>query len=419
MLSLLITVVIVALIFDYINGFHDAANAISASVATGVMPLRTAVFVSGCFNFIGALAGTAVAKTLAEGFADATLVTPELILAALIGASIWNLLTWWYGIPSSSSHALIGGLCGAVVTTLGWNAFNWNTLVHKVLIPLVVSPLVGFAVALILMIVLWWIARSFRPSQVNRSSRCMQFVSACTLSFAHGTNDAQKVMGIITLAIVGWMAAHKVEPRLTVPMTPQNPVVIERLAEKSGLTSASIAAMKPNDIEAVLWEQHRCQILVAQDCDHKAGICSPCDMPKNVLPTATVIVDSKTGKAKSSVNVPFWVMISCGLAIALGTMAGGKRIIKTMSTKIIKITPLQGVASDVSGTATILTASHLGIPLSTTHVTNACVMGSGSAKRLSAVRWTIAGKIVTAWVLTLPASAAMAAIAVYLLKLIF
>ncbi|HEY0138950.1 MAG TPA: inorganic phosphate transporter [Nannocystis sp.] len=340
MLTLLILVVVVALIFDYINGFHDAANAIATVVSTGVLPVRTAVMLAGVLNFVGAITGTAVAKTIASGFADPMVVTQVVVLAALIGACIWNLLTWWYGIPSSSSHALIGGLAGAVVAHSGVGAFNWNTLVHKVLIPLVASPLIGFTVALFFMVALLWTVRRMRPASIQRNSRRLQLLSACAMAFSHGSNDAQKAMGIITLALVSFIAAGHV-----------------------GIP----AAMMPPDGN----------------------------------------------------GVPTWVIFSCAAAIGLGTMAGGKRIIKTMGSKIIRITPLQGFAAETAGTATILTASALGVPVSTTHCISACIMGVGASKRLSAVRWGVAGNIVLAWVLTIPMSAGFAYLALWGLRGIF
>ncbi len=340
MLSILIAVVVFALIFDFINGFHDAANAIAASVATGVLPLRTAVLVAAVFNFIGALTGTAVAKTIAGGFTDASQVTQTMVLAVLIGASVWNLVTWWYGIPSSSSHALIGALAGAVVVHAGWGAFRWRNLVNKVLYPLVLSPLMGFVVALSLMIIVTWIVRHMRHATVVRNSRKVQLVTACTMAFSHGSNDAQKVMGIITLSLVSYVTAGA-QPVLPVILAP---------AQHGG-----------------------------------------------------------------TFDVPRWVMLACATAIAFGTAAGGKRIIKTMGCKIIRILPIQGCVSDAAATATILTASVLGIPVSTTHCINACIMGVGASRRVNCVRWGVARSIMVAWVVTLPASAVFAAIAFWVL----
>ncbi len=336
MLTLFIIVVVVAIVFDFVNGFHDAANAIATVVSTGVLHVRTAVILAGVFNFVGAIMGTAVAKTIAGDFTDPKLVTLSVVLGALIGAIVWNLITWWWGIPSSSSHALIGGLCGAVVAKSGFAAFKWGALGKKVLIPLVVSPLFGFALAFFVMVGLVWIVRRWRPDVVHSASRRLQLVSACFMALSHGSNDAQKSMGIIMLAILTFLGAGGTLPTWALP--------------------------------------------------HAPG------------------------------EVPFWVIVSCALAIGAGTMGGGKRIIKTMGTKIIRINPLQGFAAETSGAATILMASSLGIPLSTTHCINACIMGVGASKRISAVRWGVAGNILWAWVLTIPASAAMAAACVLLLE---
>ncbi len=329
MVSLLICVIVFAIVFDYINGFHDAANAIATVVSTGVLPIRTAVILAGLLNFFGAITGTAVAKTIASGFADPAIVTQTVVLSALIGACVWNLITWWYGIPSSSSHALIGALAGAVVAKAGVSAFKWSALKQKVLIPLVASPTIGFITAFIVMILLVWIVRKMKPATVHRGSRRLQLLSAMSMAFAHGSNDAQKSMGIITLALIAFVQAG---------------------------------------------HQH--------------------SLPGWMLPKGD--------------GVPLWVVVACAGAIALGTMAGGTKIIKTMGTKIIRISPLQGFAAETAGAITILGASHLGVPVSTTHCINACIMGVGASKRVSAVRWGVAGNILMAWVLTLPLSGAIA-----------
>jgi PiT family inorganic phosphate transporter len=353
MLESLIVVIIAALIFDFINGFHDAANAIATSVSTGVMSVRTAVVVSGIFNFVGALAGTAVAGFIAKGIADPVNVTQLVVLSALIGASTWNLLTWWWGIPSSSSHALVGGLCGAVVAAKGVAFVHWSGVVAKVAIPLVLSPIIGFVMAFILMVVSLWLVRHLRPHTVANGSRALQLLSACTLSFSHGLNDAQKVMGVITLSLLSAIAAGTTLPAWMVPS-----------AEKA-IPEWSM----PLHDHLPTWLHW-------------------------LLPHAT--------------NVPTWVVIACALAMCLGTMAGGKKIIKTMGTKIIRVSPLQGFAAQASGTATIIAASASGIPVSTTHCITASVMGAGVSKGLAAVRWGMAINILIAWVLTLPASALVA-----------
>jgi len=342
MVSLLVLVVLTAIVFDYINGFHDAANAIATVVSTGVLPIRTAVIIAGAFNFVGAIMGTAVAKTIASGFADPAIVSQTVVLGALFGAIAWNLITWWKGIPSSSSHALAGGLAGAVVAHAGVGAFKWSALVGKVLVPLVVSPLLGFTVAFVLMVALLWGVRRMRPAVVHSASRKLQLVSASAMALSHGSNDAQKSMGIITLALMAFVA-----------------------------TGHSTAAGLP-----------------AWALPHKG-------------------------------QVPTWVIVSCAAAIGAGTMAGGKRIIKTMGTKIIKISPLQGFAAETAGALTIMGASHFGVPVSTTHCINACIMGVGASKRISAVRWGVAGNILVAWVLTIPAAAAMAFVSMLALDLVF
>jgi PiT family inorganic phosphate transporter len=339
MLTLLICVIIAALIFDYINGFHDAANAIATVVSTGVLPLRTAVLIAAALNFVGAISETAVAKTIASGFADARDVTQVVVLASMIGASIWNLLTWWWGLPSSSSHALIGGLAGAVVAHAGVSAFHWETLGKKFVLPLLASPALGFIGAFVLMILLLWFFRHWKPGVVGRLSRRMQFISASLMAYSHGANDAQKVMGVITLALVAYVGAgHKGVPAW---MTPHGS------------------------------------------------------------------------------DIPRWVIIACATAMALGTFAGGKRIIKTMGTKIIKISPLQGFAAETSAAAVLFGASKLGVPVSTTHAINACIMGVGASKRISGVRWGVAYNVMVAWILTLPASAGCAAAAYLVLNALF
>ncbi len=328
MVSLLLVVIVSAIVFDYINGFHDAANAIATVVSTGVLPIRTAVLIAGILNFAGAIMGTAVARTIASGFADPRVVTQSVVLAALFGATAWNLFTWWRGLPSSSSHALVGGLAGAVVARAGVGAFHWRALEVKILVPLVLSPTVGFIVAFWMMIGLYWAFRRVRPARVNFVSRRLQLLSASLMAFSHGSNDAQKSMGIITLALLSFVAAGRAH-----------------------------------------------------------------SVPRWILPS---VAD----------GVPLWVILVCSTAIGLGTMAGGHRIIKTMGTKIIHITPLQGFAAESAGAATILVASHFGVPVSTTHCINACILGVGASKRLSAVRWGVAGNILVAWVLTLPMAGA-------------
>jgi inorganic phosphate transporter, PiT family len=314
----LVIVVATALAFDFTNGFHDTANAIATSVSTRAMSPRTAVLMSAVLNFAGAFISLKVAATVASGIVDAGAITTTVVFAGLIGAIAWNLATWWLGLPSSSSHALIGGVVGAAFVADGPDAIFGDGLIEKVLVPGIVAPILAFTVAALAILVIYRMVGNVRPGPVNRGYRLGQIVSGSMFSLAHGTNDAQKTMGIITLALI----AHG-------------------------------------------------------------------DLPAD------------------SFDVPFWVIVSSAAAIALGTYTGGWRIIRTMGSRIIKMDPAQGFSAQGAGAGVVLTATHLGFPLSTTHVISGAVMGAGAAKRLSAVRWGLAGNIVFAWVLTLPAAAAI------------
>lgn len=319
-LLVLILVVVVALAFDYINGFHDTANAIATVVSTGVLPIRTAVLLAAALNFVGALMGTAVASTIGKGLITPSAVTQVVVLSALIGAVFWNLFTWYFGIPSSSSHALVGGLVGAGIARAGTSAVQVPGLM-KIIKSLVISPLVGFTASFFLMIAIFWITRRSRPARLSRIFRKLQMVSAGFMALSHGSNDAQKTMGIITMSLVAYGA-----------------------------------------------------------------------------------IASKGDK----LAVPYWVVIACAVAMALGTAAGGIRIIRTMGTKIIDLKPIHGFAAETSAAITILTASQLGMPVSTTHVITGSIMGAGASQRVSAVRWGVTTRILWAWVLTIPVSALVA-----------
>ena len=317
----LVIVVATALAFDFTNGFHDTANAIATSVSTRAMSPRFAVALSAVLNFIGAFISLEVAATVGQGIVEAGAVSTTVVFAGLVGAIAWNLATWWLGLPSSSSHALIGGIVGAAFAAQGVAAVKGDGLIEKVLVPGMVAPILALVVAALAIFVSYEVVGHLRPGPVNRGYRLGQIASASLFSLAHGTNDAQKTMGIITLALI----AHG-------------------------------------------------------------------DLPS------------------TGFDVPLWVIVSSAAAIALGTYTGGWRIIRTMGSRIIKMDPAQGFAAQSSGAAVILTASHLGFPLSTTHVISGAVMGAGAAKRLSAVRWGLAGNIAVAWVLTLPAAAAIGAL---------
>ena len=317
---ILVIVVGTALAFDFTNGFHDTANVVATSISTRAMPPRIAVAFAAICNFVGAFLSLKVAATVGKDIVDSGAISMTVVFAGLIGAIAWNLATWYFGLPSSSSHALIGGLVGSAFAAHGAGAILGDGLLGKVVIPAVVAPVLAFVVAGAAIIAAYTIVARQRPGPVNRGFRLGQLLSAGLLGLSHGTNDAQKTMGIITLALV---AHGNIDP------------------------------------------------------DH--------------------------------FHVPDWVVISAASAIALGTYMGGWRIIRTMGSRIIKMDPAQGFAAQGAGSAVILAASHAGYPLSTTHVINGAVMGAGAAKRVSAVRWGVAGNIVTAWILTLPAAAIIGA----------
>jgi len=323
---LLLAVIALAVLFDYINGFHDTANAIATSVSTRALRPEHAILMSATANFVGALTGTAVAKTISSGLAT----TPDgaagqtIVAAALIGAIIWNLITWRFGIPSSSSHALIGGLLGAA--SIGASAIKVDGVINKVILPLVLSPFLGITIGFVMMVVILNVFRHSNPRRMNDRFRRLQVVSAAFMAFSHGSNDAQKTMGIMTLALIA------------------------------------------------------------------AGILPP-DSP-----------------------IPLWVIVLAATAISLGTAAGGWRIIRTMGQKVVKLDPVHGFAAETTAASIIFTASHFGMPVSTTHVISSAIIGVGSSDRLSAVRWGVAGNIVIAWILTIPASALAAALAYVLIS---
>ncbi|CAN5273317.1 inorganic phosphate transporter [soil metagenome] len=318
---ILVIVVATALAFDFTNGFHDAANAVATSISTRALAPKTAVSLSALLNFVGAFISIKVAATIASGIVNADLITTTVIFAGLIGAIVWNLATWYFGLPSSSSHALIGGVVGAAFAASGPDAILGAGLLEKVMIPALVAPVVAFVAAGVCILITYRMVGRLRPGPVNRGYRLGQIASASLLSLSHGLNDAQKTMGVITLALI----AH----------------------------------------------------------------------------------GSLDG---SSPEPPFWVIVSAATAIALGTYSGGWRIIRTMGSKIYKMDPAQGFAAQGGGAAVLLTASHLGFPLSTTHSITGAVLGAGAAKRLSAVRWGLAGNIAVAWALTIPAAAFVGAL---------
>ncbi len=334
---LVLAIVLVALAFDFINGFHDAANSIATVVSTRVLSPFAAVFWAAFWNFVAAFVfGTAIAKTIGKGMIDLSVVDSTVILGGLLGAIIWDLVTWWLGLPTSSSHALLGGYGGAAVAKAGFPAIiasGWT----KTLAFIVVAPLMGLTLALALTVGLSWALRRSLPRRVDKAFRLLQLVSAAAYSLGHGTNDAQKTMGIIVALLVSSQALFVAFP-----------------IQAFHLTTAD--------------------------------------------------------------RIPTWVILAAHAAIGLGTMAGGWRIVRTMGQRITKLKPFGGFCAETSGALTLFIASHFGIPVSTTHTITGAITGVGAAQRFSAVRWGVAGRIVWAWVLTIPASAGIAGLSYLVLR---
>jgi inorganic phosphate transporter, PiT family len=334
-----LAIVLVAFVFDFINGFHDSANSIATIVGTRVLSPLTAVVWAAFFNFAAAfIVGTAVARTIGKGMIDISIVTPNVILAGLLGAIVWNLVTWWFGLPSSSSHALLGGYAGAAVARAGSGAIivsGWT----KTVIFIFLSPIIGMAAGFLLMTAIYWAFRHVSPRRVDSIFRKVQLASAALFSLSHGANDAQKTMGIIVGLLVSANATF---------------------ASESG------------------WLRH----LYLPDGEH----------------------------------VPFWVELGAYSAIAAGTLFGGWRIVHTMGSRITRLRPVGGSAAETAGAFTILLATTFGIPVSTTHTITGAIMGVGATSRLSAVRWGVAGRIVWAWIMTIPASASIAALCLLMLE---
>ncbi|MCX5738935.1 MAG: inorganic phosphate transporter [Proteobacteria bacterium] len=316
---LLIAVIVTALAFDFTNGFHDAANAVATSISTRAVPPNVALAAAAILNVVGAVVSTHVAATLAKGIVDPGVVTNPVILGGLVGAIVWNLLTWWWALPSSSSHCLIGGIAGAVLATSGPDHVLWSGILHKVLIPTLIAPLVGFSIGILLMVAIYWIFRNANPGRLMRRFRLAQLASASVMAFSHGSNDAQKTMGVITLAL--FAGGH--------------------------------------------------------------------------LP---------------ALEVPLWVKLASALTIGLGTYSGGRRIIRTLGMRLVKLTPAHGFAAETAASGVLLATAYMGFPVSTTHVITTSVMGVGATQRLSAVKWGLSLDIFAAWLVTLPAAGLVGAL---------
>jgi len=322
--ALLALVIAAALAFDFINGFHDTANAIATCISTRALSIRNAILMAAGLNFVGALVSTHVAATIGKGIVDPSQVTQVVVLSALAGAIFWDLLTWRYGIPASSSHAIIGGLIGAVIADRGLGVLKWEGIT-KILAAIVISPLAGTVVAFLIMVGIFWLFRGYHPSPLNRAFRKLQIVSAAFMAFSHGSNDAQKSMGVITLALTSYGAIQ-------------------------------------------------------------------------------------------TFHIPPWVILSCAVSMALGTAMGGWRIIKTVGRDFVKLQPVHGFCAETSSAGVILTASAMGIPISTTHVITSAILGVGLSQGHRKVNWTVGIRIVWAWLLTIPASAAAGYLAYDILR---
>lgn len=328
-LILLIAVIVVALVFEYINGFHDCANSIASAVSTKVLSPRQAVLFGAILECIGALLGVNVAKTIGSGIIASDAITLQVIFCALLAAVIWNLLTWWFGLPSSSSHALIGGLLGATFIHAGLDPIHFGILIKKIIAPMFASPLIGFCVGFIVMCTFLRLFYKVKPDVINRRFKRVQIVASGLMALSHGLNDAQKTMGVITMALV----------------------------------TGGVLVMEPGNFD-----------------------------------------------------IPIYVKLICAFTMAMGTMSGGWKIIKTMGSKIIKLKPISGAAADFASSSIVLTASYFGIPLSTTHIVSTSIMGVGAAIKGGNVRTNIIGNIVTAWVLTIPCCVILSTILYWSLK---
>ena len=378
-MSLILLVIFVTLVFTYINGFHDTANSIATVVSTKVLTPRQAVLLAAVTNLIGAFFGTAVAATIASGLVDAQVATMPVLCCAMLAAIVWNLITWWSGLPSSSSHALVGGLCGAVLAASGnrWSAIIWSIpgkdhwwqgkgILWKVVVPMISSPLVGLVVGFIVMSALYILLRNWRPVKVNRVFGKLQLFSAGYMGFAHGTNDAQKTMGIITLALV--------------------------VATKTGL----LASMP----HWLFWLQ--------TPEGTPAGYLSPVAWLVTHLPAWLQFGYQPPAVDPKAQFIPAWITVLCALTMCAGTAAGGWRIIRTLGHKMVRIHPVHGFAAEATGASVLFTAAHFGMPVSTTHAITASIMGVGCAKGFNALKLNVVERILWAWVLTLPASGALA-----------
>lgn len=415
---LLILVIIAALIFDYINGFHDTANSIATVVSTRVLRPSQAVTLAAILNLVGAFLGVEVAKTIGKGLVDTSSITQLTVLSALIGAIIWNLITWYYGIPSSSSHAIIGGLCGASSAYGGMSVIKLNGLLEKVFIPMIVSPILGITIGFIFMLSLYWLLAKVKPGTVSKTFSKLQLVSAGFMALSHGSNDAQKTMGIITMALISYTVfsvSHSDISELHNNKMASNTAIIKIDKEKKSEIISSFI----NDGGIIKNESGIYKAYKKKD-DNLSQIKELDSITVRDIQLSLSGKELNIGEEKEvKFHVPVWVIFACAIAMAMGTLAGGWRIIHTLGSKMIKLQPIHGFAAETSAAIMILGASHFGMPVSTTHIISTSIMGVGASKRFSAVKWGIVGNILIAWILTFPISFALGAISYILLNFIF
>lgn len=482
-LGIIFLVIFIALAFEYINGFHDTANSIATVVGTKVMTPRQAIIMAATTNLIGALAGHAVAKTVSSGLVDSQFISPAVLVCALLGGIVWNLITWWFGLPSSSTHALVGGLCGAAVASAhdNWHAIIWSVqkvkdgkvvmegVLHKVVIPMVTSPVIGFVGGFIIMGILYFMLQKAKPRFVNRFFGKAQIFSAGYMGFAHGLADAQKTMGVITLALVtatasgtfqtipDWLDFLKMEKSMRAEQGIQliaNPVATpDQLREGAVILEEESATLKDSEFREAFRSLSSKTYAAIGDEESAARLASlAAETHRNIvekeeariLPKVPLIgrlvaakignwdksltktIDMAIAEAKAPLpiaahqvddlapDVPTWIKIVCSITMAAGTAAGGWKIIKTLGHKMVKLQPVHGFAAETTAATLLAITGGLGMTVSTTHSITTAIMGVGCAKRFNALRFSLIERIMWAWVLTLPAAGGVAYILVKL-----
>ena len=485
-LGIIFLVIFIALAFEYINGFHDTANSIATVVGTKVMTPRQAILMAATTNLIGALAGHAVAKTVSSGLVDSQFISPLVLVCALLGGIVWNLITWWFGLPSSSTHALVGGLCGAAVASAhdNWHAILWSVkkvkdgkevmegVLHKVIIPMLTSPLIGFVGGFLIMGFLYFLLQKARPRFVTRFFGKAQIFSAGYMGFAHGLADAQKTMGVITLALVtatatgtfqnvpDWLGflrmgkSMQAEQSIVTLKNPQS--TPDQQLAAAGVLETESTRLKPGEFKeafqtlaAKTYAAHQ-QAEAAQragdlaTATHREILAAENSRILTRIPILGSMVAGKytdwtktlnkeiaaaeaSGKealpaaaakvADLSPDVPAWIKVICSLTMAAGTMAGGWKIIKTLGHKMVKLQPVHGFAAETTAATLLAITGSMGMTVSTTHSITTAIMGVGCAKRFSALKLSLIERIVWAWILTLPAAGGVAYVLVKLFRL--